>query len=67
MTICSDCANNKGLIAKDKEVGVWMGKCPYCGLNAFLCDEGHDYRIPGQRPATLHDVLLYQANNPEEL
>jgi hypothetical protein len=44
MTICNNCATNKGLIPKDKQIAVWMGKCPYCGLNAFLADENHDYK-----------------------
>lgn len=66
MTICSDCATGKGLIPKDKEVGVWMGECPYCKNNALLCDEWHDYKYPGQRPATLEDILLYQALHPAE-
>lgn len=60
MTICHDCATNKGLVPKDKEVGVWMDTCPYCRLTALVCDEIHDYKRPGQRPVTIDDVLTYR-------
>ncbi len=65
MTICSDCATNKALVPKGKVVGVWMGKCPYCRLESFLCDEVHDYKYPGQKPVTISDVLLYESMNPK--
>lgn len=61
MTICSDCANNKGLIPKDKIIGVWIDTCPYCRLTTTVCDEIHDYSRPGQKPVTMADVLLYEA------
>ena len=60
MTICHDCAINKELAPKDKEVGIWGGICPYCKEQKALCDEIHDYKRPGQRPATIEDVLTYQ-------
>lgn len=60
MTICHDCATNKGLIPKDKSVGIWTAICPYCKLTTSVCDEIHDYRRPEQKPVTLEDVLLYQ-------
>lgn len=66
MTICYECATDKGLVLKDKIVGVWAGKCPYCKKERSLCDEVHDYKYPGQQPPTLEDVLLYECNNPEE-
>lgn len=65
MTICHDCAINKGLIPKDKVVGVWMAECPYCKEQKVVCDEMHDYKYPEQRPVTIQDVLLHQANNPD--
>ena len=65
MTICADCATNKGLIPKDKEVGLWLDTCPYCKLNTTVCDEGHDYKYPGQKPVTLEEYLTWRCNNPE--
>lgn len=58
MTICGDCANNKGLIPKDKIVGVWTETCPYCKERKVVCSETHDYKYPGQRPLTLEDILI---------
>lgn len=50
MTICGDCATNKGLVPKDKGygVGMWVDTCPYCLRKVSLCDEIHDYKYPGQ-------------------
>ncbi len=61
MTICHDCATNKGLVPKDKIAGVWTDICPYCKLTGSVCDEIHDYKRPGQKPVTMHDLLLYEA------
>ena len=58
MTICNDCAENKGLIPKDKIVGSWYATCPYCLQRSMLTDEIHDWKRPGQKPVSLHDVLL---------
>ena len=63
MTICSDCADKKGLIPKDKVVGVWVQECPYCKQQKTVCSESHDYTYPGQKPVTLHDILIYEADN----
>lgn len=46
MTICSDCAANKGLVPKDKGCGMWVGTCPYCRRKVSLCDEIYDYKYP---------------------
>jgi len=59
--ICSKCAKNKGLIPKDKVVGVWTDKCETCGVEQVVGAE-RDYRYPNQRPVTLEDVLIYEAN-----
>lgn len=66
MTICNDCAENKGLIPKDKCVGIWKGECPYCRHEDWLTDEIHDWKYPGQKSVTLHDIFLYQESLPEE-
>lgn len=65
MTICNNCADNKGLIPKDKPVGVWKGECPYCHYENWLTDEIHDWKYPGQKPVSLEELLVYQANNPD--
>lgn len=59
MTICHDCAMNKGLVPKDKGygVGMWVAECPYCRREVSLCDEMHDYKYPGQKPITIDDVI----------
>ncbi len=64
MTICSNCAANKGLVPKDKGygVGMWVATCPYCRRNVSLCDEIHDYKYPGQKLVTLEGVLITQLN-----
>lgn len=65
MTICSDCAENKGLVRKDKAIGMYVAKCPYCGIETSLCDEIHDHKYPGQKPVTIEDYLTWKCNNPE--
>jgi len=60
-TICSKCAQEKGLIPKDKAVGIWQEECETCGVKQVVCAE-RDYRYPNQRPVTLEDVLIYEAN-----
>lgn len=60
MTICHDCATNKGLFPKDKMVGMWQAECPYCRKQKAICDEIHDYKRPNQRSATLEDVITYR-------
>jgi hypothetical protein len=66
MSICYDCATNKGLVPKDKIVSVWKGICPYCRYDTFLNDEIHDYKYSKQKAIRLEDILIYQCNNPEK-
>lgn len=61
MTICNDCAINKGLIPKTDIRSVWIAECPYCKLLAEVGDEGHDWKRPGERAPTLDELFLYQA------
>jgi hypothetical protein len=46
MTICRDCADNKGLIPRNKAMGCWVAECPYCRQEKVVADEIHDYRMP---------------------
>lgn len=64
VAICSKCAKKKGLLPKDKVVGMWQGECKTCGIEQVLCAE-RDYRYPNQRRTTLEDILIYEANNPD--
>jgi len=63
--VCSKCAKDKGLVLKDKVVGMWQGKCETCGIEQVLCAE-RDYKYPNQRPVTLMDIYLYEANMEKE-
>ena len=59
--ICSTCADKKGWKIKGT-CGWWTGECSHCGVTVCLCAE-RDYIKPGQRPVTIEDILIYEANN----
>ena len=65
VAICDKCAKDKGLIPKDKAVGMWTAECGTCGVEQVVCAEERDYTYPGQRKVTLEDVLICEANNPD--
>lgn len=63
--ICSDCAHKKGLIAKDKVVGIWTDNCGTCDVKQIVCAE-RDYRYPNQREVTIEDILIYEVDGGED-
>ena len=42
--VCAECAIRMGWTPKDKMVGVWQGKCEFCGRNKPLTSLHHDWR-----------------------
>jgi hypothetical protein len=61
MTICNDCAENKGLVMKTDIRSCYRGECPYCRNEDWLTDEIHDWKYPGQQPVSLEQLFLNQA------
>jgi hypothetical protein len=59
-TICPNCADSKGWRIKGT-CGWWNDKCSHCGENKSLCAE-RDYIKPNQRPVTIDDIYIYEAN-----
>ena len=57
MTICTNCADNKGLKSIDKVAGIWPGECPYCKQNTYLMDERNDYFDPKAKRLTQNEFL----------
>lgn len=60
-TICPKCAEKKGWKLRGV-CGWWTAECSHCGEVICLCAE-RDYRIPGDRPSSMEDILAYLANN----
>lgn len=42
-SVCSDCARKMGWKPKNKVVGVWQGKCDFCGKTTGLTSLHHDW------------------------
>lgn len=41
---CAKCAKERGYVMKNKVVGVWVGKCEFCGETRALTSLHHDWR-----------------------
>lgn len=42
-SVCAECATEMGYEPDDKEAGVWLGRCDFCGKEEPLTSLAHDW------------------------